>query len=105
QLKSEYELSKLASTSRKPKLIRCVADSFDGVPGSVRELTLGGNFNGALDGIQFPPKLTHLTFDWAFNQPVDHRLPSTLTHLMFGQFFNHPVDNLPGLTHLTFGGF
>jgi hypothetical protein len=41
-----------------------------------------------------PKGLTHLTFGYKFNQPVDN-LPKGLTHLTFGYYFNQPVDNLP----------
>jgi hypothetical protein len=61
-------------------------------------------FNSGIMNIQWPERLTHLTFEGKFNQPVD-KLPGSLTHLSFGYKFNQPVDRLPNsLTHLTFEG-
>src|SRR5947208_3141972 len=58
-------------------------------------------FNQSVDNL--PPNITYLTFGSNFNQPVDY-LPKTLTHLTFGYDFNQPVDYLPpNITDLTFG--
>jgi hypothetical protein len=67
------------------------------------DITLPSEFNQFLEEVTWPSRLTHLTFDERFNQPVD-RLPASLTHLTFGIYFNQPVDRLPAsLTHLSFG--
>lgn len=46
-------------------------------------------FNGSITD-ELPPSLTHLTFDYGFNQPIQF-LPPTLTHLTFGYSFNQPI--------------
>jgi hypothetical protein len=88
------------------------------------DITLPIGFDHSLKEVTWPSRLTHLTFDEWFNQPVDHlpvslthltlglcfnqsvdRLPASLTHLAFYGYFNQPVDRLPAsLTHLTFRG-
>ena len=46
--------------------------------------------------------ITHLTFGYSFNQPVDH-LPASVTSLGFGHSFNRPVEHLPaGIAFLGF---
>jgi hypothetical protein len=50
-----------------------------------------------------PNSITHLTFGYYFNQPVDN-LPNSITHLTFGESFNQPVNNLPNsIVELVFG--
>jgi hypothetical protein len=47
--------------------------------------------------------MTHLTFGWYFNHPVDS-LPPNITHLVFGLYFNQPIDSLPeNISSLRFG--
>ena len=46
--------------------------------------------------------ITHLTFDYYFNQPVD-KLPNGITHLTFGICFNQTLDGLPySVCNITF---
>ena len=46
--------------------------------------------------------ITHLTFSYEFNQPVDN-LPPNITHLTLGHNFNKTIDNLPNtLIEITF---
>ena len=64
-------------------------------------LTFGFYFNQPVDSL--PQSVTHLTFSYSFNQPVDS-LPESVTHLAFGVSFSQPVNSLPkNVTHLTFG--
>jgi hypothetical protein len=69
------------------------------------DIVLSEDFNLRPDeDISWPSRLTHLTFGYWFNQPVDH-LPASLTHLEFGYWFDQPVDHLPAsLTQLTLRG-
>jgi hypothetical protein len=55
--------------------------------------------------IHFQKKMTHLTFDNEFDDPIHFIIPSTVTHLTFGKNFNQPIKNcIPSsVTHLTFG--
>jgi len=49
-----------------------------------------------------PPTLTHLTFGYWFDQPLDNvTFPLTLTHLTFGNWFNQPLDNVTLPSTLT----
>jgi hypothetical protein len=77
--------------------------------GNLTHLTFGWNFNQPIDALRGLINLTHLTFGRVFNQHVDAlRGLINLTHLTFGWYFNQPTDGLSGLvnlTHLTFGGF
>jgi hypothetical protein len=67
------------------------------------DIQFRGGCNKPVKDVHWPSHLTHLTFQWFLNQPVDC-LPASLAHLTFGMFFNQPVDRLPAsLTHLTFG--
>ena len=74
---------------------------------SLTHLTFGYKFNHPVEELILPQSLTHLTFGSRFNQPVNNiHLPSSLTHLKFGQDFNRPVEELilpSSLTHLEFG--
>ena len=51
--------------------------------------------------------ITHLEFDWQFNQPINALANNhTITHLTFGDYFNQPIDALLNnntITYLTFG--
>ena len=60
------------------------------------------NFN-----VPFPPFITHLTFSWWFDDPIDNRIPSTITHLIFGNNFNQSIENcIPSsVIHLKFDTF
>ncbi len=49
----------------------------------------------------YPKTLTHLTFGWVFNQPIDN-LPKKLTYLRLGSGFNQPIDNLPTNINITY---
>lgn len=80
------------------------------LPNTLTHLIFEFRFNEPVDQLCLPSSLTHLKFGDRFNQPVDNlRLPSSLTHLTFGcrcAEFNQPVDNLrlpPSLLHLEFG--
>ena len=52
-----------------------------------------------------PKHVTHLTFSYGFNQPINACIPNSVTHLTFGRDFNQPIDScIPdSVTHLTFG--
>lgn len=57
---------------------------------------------------KFPKNLTHLSFDYSFNEPIDDLIkysPDTLTHLIFGHDFNQKIDNLipNSIVYLEFG--
>jgi hypothetical protein len=53
--------------------------------------------------LRYFPSITHLTFGFHFNQPVE-LIPTTVTHLSFGFMFNQRVDHLHhGITHVVFG--
>src|SRR5574343_301966 len=68
---------------------------------SITHLTFNYDFDQTVDNL--PVTLTHLTFGHKFNQEVNN-LPANLTHLKFGYNFNYTVNALPSyLTHLTFG--
>ena len=53
----------------------------------------------------FISNITHLTFNWQFNQDVRGCIPNSVTHLTFGYSFNQNIkDCIPNsVTHLTFG--
>jgi len=57
--------------------------------------------------VLFPPFITHLTFGWWFDQPIENRIPSTITHLRFGNHFDQPIENcIPSsVVHLKFDTF
>lgn len=60
------------------------------------------SFNQAVDDL-IPNKITALYFGYAFNRPINN-LPQTLTKLVLDDSFNQPIDHLPHrLTHLTLG--
>ena len=61
------------------------------LPNDLTHLTFEYNFNQKVDNL--PKNLTHLTFDYNFNQKVDN-LPKTLIYLKFGTKFNQHIDNL-----------
>src|SRR5437762_7117816 len=44
-----------------------------------------------LKNITFPSNITHLSFSYLFNEPVDN-LPQTITHLYFSMMFNQQVN-------------
>jgi len=75
------------------------------LPPTLTHLTFGWKYNQPLDRVTLPPKLTHLTFGLNFNQPLDNvTLPLKSTHLTFDVCFNQPLENvmLPStFTHLT----
>jgi len=52
-----------------------------------------------------PDSITHLTFGWFFNQPINSCIPDSVTHLTFGYNFNQTINGcIPdSITHLTFG--
>jgi hypothetical protein len=61
------------------------------------------NCNHDLCPKNLPSSITHITFGWNFNQPVNF-LHEGITHLFFGANFNQQVDNLPStVTHLSLG--
>jgi len=73
----------------------------DPFPISITHLTFGFHFNLPVDA--FPPNLTHLTTGGKFNQLIDN-LPQSTTHLSLWGDFNRPIDHLPpNLTHLYLG--
>jgi len=51
-----------------------------------------------------PLFVTHLTFNWKCNKPINGNIPSSVTHLAFGDCFNQPINNCipPSVTHLVF---
>ena len=58
-----------------------------------------------LDTNEFLPKhVTHLTFGYYFNQPINSCIPESVTNLTFGGHFNQPINGcIPdSVTHLTF---
>lgn len=77
------------------------------LPSTLTHFTFWFMFNEPLNRNLLPPMLTHLEFGYMFNRPLDHSsLPLRLTNLDLGPRFNRPLP--PGLlpitlTHLTFG--
>src|SRR5436853_434969 len=55
--------------------------------------------------MKFPLCITHLTFEWNFNQDIKSAIPESVTHLTFGFKFNQDITSaIPtSMTHLTFG--
>jgi hypothetical protein len=48
--------------------------------------------------------VTHLTFDYHFNQ-IENKIPSSVTHLTFGYNYNQSIKAIPtSVTHLTLLG-
>src|SRR5690606_15053083 len=75
-----------------------------GIPEGVTHLTFGYRFNRPIND-SIPSSVTHLTFGDNFNQSINDAIPSSVTHLTFGWNFNQPInDCIPSsVTHLTFG--
>jgi len=42
-----------------------------------------------------PKHVTHLTFGWDFNRPINSCIPDSVTHLTFGYDFDQNIDELP----------
>src|SRR3990170_3444586 len=76
---------------------------------NLTHLTFGYGFNQPLQQGIFPNSLTHLIFGFNFNQPLQQGvLPNFLTHLTFGDGFNQSLQQgvlSNSLTHLTFGNW
>jgi len=74
------------------------------LPKHITHLTFGFHFNQPINDY-IPKSVTHLTFDCLFNQPINGCVPDSVTHLTFGHHFNQPINNcIPNsVTHLTFG--
>jgi hypothetical protein len=53
-----------------------------------------------------PAFVTHLDFDFPYNEPIDDIIPLSITHLTFNAYFMQPIkDRIPlSVTHLTFYG-
>lgn len=52
---------------------------------------------------ELPPNLTHLSFDYFFDNPIEFG-DNNLTHILFGDCFNSPISNLPSsLQFLSLG--
>jgi len=63
-------------------------------------ITFDYEFNKPLNNL--PSSCSHLTFDGKFNQSVDN-LPLSIRVIVFGDYFDKPINDLPQVTHLTFG--
>lgn len=62
--------------------------------------------NVGVDNVfKFPNSITHLTFGFFFDKPIENKIPNTVTHLTFGKYFDQCIENnIPNsVTHLTFG--
>jgi len=57
------------------------------------------------DNTDIPYGITHLSFDYGFNQPINDCIPTTVTHLKFGIDFDQPINgNIPSsVISITFG--
>jgi hypothetical protein len=86
------------------KFICFLANGSD-IPQKITHLTFGFYFNNPINNC-IPSFVTHLTFGYYFNQPINDCIPSSVTHLSFGWFFDQSINNcIPSsVTHLTFGG-
>lgn len=77
------------------------------LPKSLRNLTLGWDFNRSLEHVNFPSGLQSITFGVNFNQSLEEtHLPNGLRTLILGEMFNQSLDRvtLPSsLQSLTFG--
>jgi len=71
-------------------------------PFHVTHLTFGFWYDQPIDGI-IPYGVTHLTFGCCFNQNIKDCLPDTVTHLTIGHAFSKPLINcIPlSITHLV----
>ncbi len=63
------------------------------LPSSLRSLKFGYCFNRLVSDLPSLDKLTHLSFNFQFNQPIF--LPKNLTHLSLGYCFNQQITFLP----------
>ena len=54
---------------------------------------------------KIPDNITHLTFDYNFNQDIKECIPTSVTHLTFSDKFNQNIKEcIPNsVTHLTLG--
>ncbi len=67
------------------------------LPYSVTHLSINSN----MFKLQLHTNVTHLEFQFAFNQFVI--IPYHITHLTFGGYFNQQITLPQNITHLTFG--
>jgi len=100
-------INKIIGTIRYNKYTNIIINKLDNgfrFPLLITHLTFGYYFNQPINDA-IPSSVTHLTFGGHFNQPINDAIPSSVTHLIFGWNFNQPInDAIPSsVTHLTFG--
>jgi len=88
---------------RHAKFIYFLANGTN-IPFKVTHLTFGFDFNQPINNC-IPSSVSHLIFGFRFNQPIKDITPSSVTHLTFGELFDQPINNcIPSsVSHLTFG--
>jgi hypothetical protein len=65
------------------------------LPKSLRNLTLGWDFNRSLEHVNFPSGLQSITFGVNFNQSLEEtHLPNGLRTLILGEMFNQSLDRV-----------
>uniref|UniRef100_A0A6C0C7E5 F-box domain-containing protein n=1 Tax=viral metagenome TaxID=1070528 RepID=A0A6C0C7E5_9ZZZZ len=102
------DLSKVGRLSRTENGLRygCRSDAEYRLIESfgVTHLSYNYGFNERITQI-IPSTITHVTFNDHFNQSIVRIIPSSVIHLEFGHLFNQPIKNsIPnGITHLRFG--
>ena len=65
------------------------------LPGNLKTLNFGDNFNQSLQGVRWPSNLQALHFGKMFNQPLHAPLPGHLRSLRFGFAFDQRLDEVP----------
>lgn len=73
------------------------------LPKYVTHLTFNFHFNQPLLNLRYPPhkirnipsSVTHLIFGYNFNKSVEFAIPNSVIYLKFGDCFDQPIDSLP----------
>ena len=87
------------------RITRAVINSVFEFPPYITHLTFDDEFNKLVPSILSSSSVTHLKFGRKFDQPIQPAsLPSSITHLIFGEQYNQAsLEFPPNLLSLTFG--